>query len=215
MADELKSPKVFGIGFQKTGTTSLGTAFRALGYKMEGGGRKFVPALREGDLSQVFEVADRNDAFEDNPWPLLYRELDECYPGSKFILTIRDEKDWLQSVVNHLGFGPDPMQKFVYGVGFPSGFEDVFLERYRRHNREVLAYFAERPDDLLMVDFSTGAGWEALCGFLGHDIPDREFPHNFRGIYTPQKRRSRQVVSKVIHGLRWVVGRDGKVEFQS
>lgn len=207
MSNTLASPKVFGIGFQKTATTTLCTAFRILGYKMEGGGKRFVPALRNGDLTPIFEAADRNNAFEDNPWPLFYRELDDRYPGSKFILTIRDEQDWLQSVVNHLGFLPDPMQKLVYGVGFPVGFEDVFLERYRRHNREVLEYFKDRPDDLLVVDFCAGAGWDELCGFLGHDIPERDFPHSFRGIYTPRKRHSRRLVGALIHGARRLVGR--------
>lgn len=215
MSDKRTTPKAFGIGFQKTATTTLCTAFRILGYKMEGGNKLLIPHLRRGDLAPVFEVVDRNDAFEDNPWPLLYRELDARYPGSKFILTVRDEQDWLRSVVNHLGFAPAPMQKLVYGVGFPVGFEDVFLERYRRHNREVQEYFADRPDDLLVVDFCAGAGWEELCPFLGHDIPDEPFPHSFKGIYTPQKFRSRRVASKVIHRLRRVVGRGAQISWQA
>ncbi|WP_299350755.1 sulfotransferase family protein [uncultured Shimia sp.] len=215
MSNPVASPKIFGIGFQKTATTTLCTAFRLLGYKMEGGSKHLIPSLRRGDLAPTFEVADRNEAFDDNPWPLIYPELDARYPGSKFILTVRDEKEWLQSVVNHLGFGPDPMQKLVYGVGFPVGFEDVFIERYRRHNREVQAYFADRPKDLLVVDFCAGAGWEELCTFLQRDIPDEPFPHSFKGTYTPSKSRSRRVVSKVIHGLRRVVGRDGTVTWQA
>ncbi len=206
MTNQRISPKVFGIGFQKTGTTTLLAVFRALGYYCKDSGKELVPALMRGDLQPAFDVVDQHDAFEDNPWPLIYRELDERYPGSKFILTIRDEASWIKSVVNHLGYLPDAMQKLVYGVGFPAGYEDVFLERYRRHNTEVQAYFADRPDDLLVVNFSAGQGWDEICAFLGHDVPEIAFPHEFKGTYTPGKSRSRKLSSAVIRGVRRAFG---------
>lgn len=209
MSSERQIPKVFGIGFQKTATTTLLEALRRLGYRCKDGGKALIPALQRGDLAPVFEVVDQYDAFEDNPWPLLYRELDARYPGSKFILTQRNEVDWLNSVVNHLGFGPDPMQKLVYGVGFPAGFEDVFLERYRRHNAAVQAHFADRPGDLLVVDFCAGAGWQELCAFLGHEIPDAPFPHSNKRPYTAAKSRSNRLASSVIRGARRLAGRMG------
>ena len=33
------------------------------------------------------------------------------------------------------------------------------------------------PDDLLVFDLPKGDGWEKLCGFLGHEVPDKPFPH--------------------------------------
>ena len=44
------------------------------------------------------------------------------------------------------------------------------------HERRVRAYFADRPDDLLVIDISAGEGWEALCPFLGVPVPDKPFP---------------------------------------
>ncbi|WP_372885154.1 sulfotransferase family protein, partial [Shimia sp.] len=199
-------PKVFGIGFQKTGTTTLLAVFRALGYHCKDYGKELIPSLARGDLQPAFEIADQYDAFEDNPWPLIYRELDQRYPGSKFILTIRDEESWIKSVVNHLGYLPDPMQTLVYGVGFPAGYEDVFLARYRRHNEEVQAHFADRPEDLLVVDFAAGQGWPEICAFLGREVPDLDFPHEFKGSYSAGKSRSRRVASRVVHGLRRLGG---------
>lgn len=38
-------------------------------------------------------------------------------------------------------------------------------------------HFKDRPDDLLVVDFTQGAGWNELCEFLGHPVPDAPFPH--------------------------------------
>ena len=43
------------------------------------------------------------------------------------------------------------MRKWVYGVGFPQGNEDIYLERYKFHNEDVLNYFKDRPGDLLVV----------------------------------------------------------------
>ena len=72
----------------------------------------------------AFEQLDRYDAFQDNPWPLLYRELDERCPGSRFVLTLRPTQDWLDSVVHHFGAKDTPMREWIYGVGHPLGNEE-------------------------------------------------------------------------------------------
>ena len=35
------------------------------------------------------------------------------------------------------------------------------------------------PQDQLLV-YKVGEGWGSLCEFLGHDVPDRAFPHENR-----------------------------------
>ena len=72
-----------------------------------------------------------------------------------------------------------PMRRWIYGedAGCPEGNEDTYIARYERHNKEVLDYFAARPNDLLVFDLPKGDGWNLLCPFLGHDIPDEPFPH--------------------------------------
>ena len=35
------------------------------------------------------------------------------------------------------------------------------------------------PQDQLLV-YKVGDGWRSLCEFLGHDVPDRAFPHENR-----------------------------------
>ena len=71
------------------------------------------------------------------------------------------------------------MRRWIYGenAGCPEGNEDTYIKRYERHNREVLEYFSDRPGDLLVMDIPADAGWEKLCAFLGHDVPDKPFPH--------------------------------------
>ena len=69
------------------------------------------------------------------------------------------------------------MRTWIYGFGDPVGHEDVYRKRYDEHNADVRAYFAQRPDDLLVIDVTAGDGWDRLCPFLGVDVPDAPFPH--------------------------------------
>src|SRR6185295_17413694 len=109
---------------------------------------------------------DQHDAFEDNPWPILFREIYADRPDSKFILTIRSVDSWVRSVVDHFGTDTTPMREWIYGVGSPVGSEDIYRARFERHNREVMEFFADKPGSLLVMDFSKGDGWEKLCAFL-------------------------------------------------
>jgi hypothetical protein len=174
-----KKPKVFCIGFHKTGTTSLELALRRLGYRVTGCFGTKDPDIANKVHDLAIARAERFDAFQDNPWPILYRELDEAFPGSRFILTLRPADAWYRSQVKDFARTETPMRRWIYGddAGCPEGNEAVYLARYERHNREVLDYFADRPGDLLVFDLPGGDGWPELCGFLGHDVPDAPFPH--------------------------------------
>jgi len=175
--------KIFGIGFQKTGTKTLHKALEVLGYKVCGCRHVLIDPLKQDDWGPVLKMVEENDAFEDNPWPLLYERLDKEFPNSRFILTIRDSEPWIRSAVNHFGTIPGRMQEWIYGQGYPGGYEDIYLERYERHNREVIEYFKDRPDDLLIINWSHGKSWGPLCKFLEHAIPEIDFPHANKGHY--------------------------------
>jgi len=177
--------KVFGIGFHKTGTTSLADALTVLGYQVTGpNGVRLRGIDHRSAWNLATDLLPRFDAFQDNPWPLLYRDVDRAVPGSKFVLTMRPDERWLDSVVRHFGADSTPMREWIYGVGSPLGHEDVFLDRYRRHNHEVAEYFRGRDHDLLVLRITEGDGWELLCPFLGHDVPDVPFPHSNRAAET-------------------------------
>lgn len=172
-------PKVFGIGFHKTATSSLAEALKVLGYRVTGPNGAQDPDIAEtlGPLTR--DLSARYDAFQDNPWPLVYAEMDRLHPGSRFVLTVRDPDRWIASVVRHFGDRSTPMREMIYGPGkgAPLGHEAHYVARMQQHNDAVLRYFADRPEDLLVVDLTRGDGWEALCGFLGHPVPGRPFPH--------------------------------------
>jgi hypothetical protein len=116
--------------------------------------------------------------------------MDEAYPNSKFILTVREPRSWINSVVLHFGFADLPMHEWIYGAAHPAGNEEVYLKRYNRHNAEVLEYFGQRSQDLLVMNFAAGDGWAKLCAFIGKDIPSEKFPH-------ANKARARRILKGV------------------
>lgn len=184
--------RIFGIGMHKTATTSLHAALNILGFdSAHWKSAHWAKAIwTEMNVFGRSLTLEKHYALSDLPITILYDKLDKAYPGSKFILTKRNEEKWLNSVRRHwspdynrfrLEWNTDPfthtIHKAVYGQ---KGFnEEVFLERYRRHNAEVQQYFSSRPDDLLVMDMDDGAGWKELCGFLGEPIPEVPYPKTF------------------------------------
>lgn len=173
--------KVFGIGFHKTGTTSLKAALEMLGYRVTGPNFVDDEDVAESVLAKALAVAPQFNAFQDNPWPILYREMDQAFPGSKFILTIRHEAEWYASALRQFGARTTPMRRFIYGAGSPLGNEASYRARYRSHNEAVLQYFAARPADFLLMNITRGDGWDLLCSFLGCEAPSHPFPYKNAG----------------------------------
>jgi hypothetical protein len=180
-------PKVFGIGFQKTGTSSLDEAFRVLGYRTDKGVFINAPAKRSSIfieppltnakvLAHVRPIAQEKEAFSDNPWPLLYRELDAQFPDSKFVLTVRDPEAWIASLRRHYGSRESDILEWLYGCRTIPGNEARCLAVYTAHNTAVRKHFAGRPTALLEIDIEREPQWEALCAFLGKAVPATPFP---------------------------------------
>lgn len=174
--------KIFGLGLSRTGTTSSHVALVLLG----------IPSIHypldaaSHWLSGHFDanlLADY-DACCDLPTPVYFRQFDLAYPGSKFILTTRDVDDWLNSAERHFSEAPPPSRQTLlrdlirvatYGVcQFDRGrFRDV----YERHHDAVRRYFADRPQDFLELDVTSGQGWVELCAFVEMPAPDIAFPN--------------------------------------
>jgi hypothetical protein len=198
--------KIFGIGLSKTGTSSLQKALLDLGLRSSHCpiDARTYEQLVLGDYN--LDVIHQNDALLDITAAPFYPQYDKLFPGSKFILTIRNLSHWLTSIQAHveqvlLGgrwmdtFVPDHIEgkplevegelfDFVrmcsflhlttYGLlGFD---EDRFTHVSQWHFANVLDYFKNRPDDLLVMDITNGDGWDVLCPFLGLPKPDIPFP---------------------------------------
>lgn len=182
MSEQAKT-KVFCVGFQKTGTTSLRDGLGKMGYKVASvyAGDFPIERLRACYVEMGVELARQYDAVQDMPWPLIYRELDVAFPGSKFILTERNPDRWFKSILGHFGEGISPRQQLTYGddYGTPAGNEAHYRAVYLAHNAAVKAYFANRPGDLLVMDLEKGHGWNELAPFLGlRNTPTGPFVHS-------------------------------------
>ena len=94
--------KVFGVGYNKTGTTTLGVCLRTFGLSHRSHDLDLVRAWRDGRISDIVDAAADVDCVEDWPWPLVFRELDEAFPGSKFVLTTRRPTAWRRTFADNL-----------------------------------------------------------------------------------------------------------------
>ena len=172
-------PRIFGIGLSKTGTHSLTGALDALG----------IPCVHFPDPGLMLagryeEALGDHDAATDISVGAFYPQLDRAFPGSRFILTLRDVEPWLDSVEDHRrrrAHETDPdcpkaaVRQLLYAT---RGFDrETFRRAYHEHEHAARAYFADRPDDLLVVDLCAHPSWDALCAFLGRPVPDEPFPH--------------------------------------
>jgi hypothetical protein len=190
-------PKVIGIGFHKTGTTSLGRALRTLGYRLHKGfafnkpGKPVVisePVTLEKVRDIAMPMMHRYSAFDDNPWPLLFADIDQAWPASKFVLTIREPEAWYRSAANGFGDRPSTKLDLIYGeqnFSMPHN-KNKAIARYNAHNQAVRDHFKDRPDDLLIWDLTKNPNWEPLCRFIGVSVPNRRFPHGKPGAFVTQ-----------------------------
>ena len=183
------SNKVFGVGWPKTGTKTLRACFWALGYNHQTVNFDLVDQLMAGNLDPAFSLAKLKDSFEGWPWIYLYRQLDNAFPGSRFILTTRQPERWLRSYKNMMenpSLTTPQMNKrrqFLYGFPHPGASDEQLIERMNRHDSDVIRHFHHRPAQLLVVDWERGDEWEVLCDFLNKPTPGIAFPHANKGVY--------------------------------
>ena len=175
--------KIFGIGLNKTGTSSLRVALEHLGFRVCGPRKHLLKAMRRGDFSGFDEVVNAYDAFEDIPWPLAFEYLFDRYGSdTRFVLTTRSSPErWFKSIENHArGSGPlSQTWLLTYGTFRPFGRRQAYIEFYEDHNARVRNFFAARGQQhrLLELCFEHGQTWQELCTFLGEPVPDFPFPH--------------------------------------
>ena len=94
--------KVFCIGANKTGTTSMRKLFEKFGYKVAPQAeqeRKLANFGMLNDQENIFFVKKYN-FFQDLPFSagVNYIKFDTLFPDSLFILTIRDSEQWYRSL---------------------------------------------------------------------------------------------------------------------
>ncbi|MGL6224783.1 MAG: sulfotransferase family protein [Steroidobacteraceae bacterium] len=183
--------KIFAIGFYKTGTTTLFEALQGLGYRTINGDKPgSYPGADDGEtlLRQIaagdyrLPALDLFDAFTDNPYFHLWREMYQQFPDAKFILTVRDEQSWIASCARfYRNRRVRPMRVWMFGAHANPGADDAsrqaWLDAYRAHNAAVREHFRSRPQQFLEFDPTQMREWGPLCDFLGQPVPSVPWPH--------------------------------------
>lgn len=175
---------VFCIGLNKTGTRSLHDALQVLGLSsLHWGGPERGPqiralveaAAREG--RPLLEQIDDVDAYSDIlALSTNFDLLDEQYPGSKFILTVRSGEAWLDSRRRHVEANIERKERGEYAGAFLTIDPDAWAAEMDDHVTRARSHFTDRPNDLLVMDIAAGDGWAQLCPFLGRPVPNEPFP---------------------------------------
>lgn len=197
--------KIFGIGQNKTGTTSLKTAMQELGYKV--GNQRIAELLVRDwavrDFRRIIEYCHSSDFFQDVPFskPYTFVVLDHEFPGSKFILTVRDSAEqWYNSLVTFHAKkwganGRVPTKEDLINAAYiykgrpwhtnrlhhdtPEHApyqKDTLIKEYENYNNSVKFYFRHRPDDLLVLNVGTKGAYRKFCKFLGVEPVRSDFP---------------------------------------
>lgn len=186
----IKQIKIFGIGLSQTGTKSLSQALTMLGFNLIHcpDDEVTLKELMAGKYN--FSILNDFDGITDITVAPFYAQLDKLFPDSKFILTVRDKESWLRSLEAQWNTKPvfddsragkeTNMQRRrllrVAAYGTYTFNEDRFSYVYDLHYKNVVEYFKERPESLLIINIYAGEGWEKLCPFLNQPVLDQPFP---------------------------------------
>ena len=197
--------KIFCIGANKTGTTSVEAVFRSLGLEVGNQARAemLVHDWARQDYRRIIRYCQSADAFQDVPFSLngTFQAMDESFPASKFILTVRNNaNEWYDSLVRFhsriVGKGRIPTAEDLrqFNYLYPGYLLDVFKLRYgadeaKLYDREmyvqwyeeysdsVIKYFKSRPDDLLVLNVGEPDAMKRLLIFLGYPYSGQKMPH--------------------------------------
>jgi len=186
--------KVFCIGQNKTGTTTIEHALKEFGYNLgdQKDGEKLFENWIKRDFNSIINFTKKSNAFQDIPFslPYTYQVLDQYYPNSKFILTLRDsDNQWYNSITqfhkklwskneylpsledlknadyNYEGFAYDYLRE-VYGVDDNDLYNEEKLKYwYNQYNNDIIRYF-KNSNKLLVVNVAINKDYDRLCNFL-------------------------------------------------
>ena len=164
--------KVYGLGLSRTGTTTLNNVLVEMGYNV-------VHYPNPQDLYN-----DNIDGATDISVIPFYKQLDTTYPGSKFILTLRDKQQWLDSIVPYLerkkkwsqsGWQVQ-IREMIYGSAFPN--REQASNAWDRYHEDVRKHFYLRPHDLLEINLTdNSSNPKQLAQFLNCRTTLTEWPH--------------------------------------
>ncbi len=190
MAEKPKE-KVFCIGLNKTGTTSLEKFMEIHGFRCgdQVKGELLLSDFSVGNFQPIIDFCQTADFFQDLPFsaPNCYKVLLAAYPDAKYILTVRDSAEvWYESLVrfHESVFGKPLTKELLMNVqyryeGFaweanralyksPEGDpynRESLIGTYNDHYKSVAKAF-EKQDNLLVLNVGEEKAVSQLSAFL-------------------------------------------------
>ena len=186
--------KYFVIGLNKTGTTSIKYA---LGVALGRDSLATLKNIRGTDnifLFTDFLIEKNKSIFKDRPWNTgCYKELNERYNDSKFILTIRDQEEWWTSVEKWLSLRAIWIKEFneeervgeldekvkIYNSHFICRTlnKECYIKYYNAYNNAVIEYFKNKSN-LYVLNLHKDFNWTNIQKITNLD--ERSLIHNIR-----------------------------------
>lgn len=208
--------RVLVLGMPRTGTTSICLALRKLGYNPH----QMIELLRDPDQLPLWQEAvnltllpssqnslppygkpefdkllGNYDAVADIPGAVFSKELVEAYPDAKVILTIRDYKEWEESMQNSIWLllkwrlfvlcrklnvtQMAPLTRLMHSVfevhngnHYEGPEAKIAYERHYERVKELVP-----RERLLEIDTRQTSSWDPLVRFLGVEKPDNLGPY--------------------------------------
>jgi hypothetical protein len=196
-------PKIFCIGLNKTGTTSISKAFEDLGFII-GNQRKAEKLLRQiinKDYYELLKFCKSAQVFQDVPFSFfnVYKILHQNFPNAQFILTVRDSPEqWVNSITkfhsqkfsNNKIATADELKNanyvwkgwiweamhFNFNISEEDPYNKEFLMgKYNTFNAEVSEYF-KNSANFLKINLSDEAAYQTFTNFINVKSPYTDFP---------------------------------------
>ncbi|WP_051169854.1 sulfotransferase [Mesoflavibacter zeaxanthinifaciens] len=197
--------KIFCIGLNKTGTTTIEKVLKDYGYSLGDQPKAELLAKKwyNRDFNEIINYCHTADAFQDIPFslPFTYAFLDQYFTKAKFILTLRDNPEqWYESITKfhaklwakgkdiptsqdlkeanyrYKGYAFE-INQFMFNTPKEDPYnKKVLLNYYNNHMYSVIEYFRSRPDKLLVINVSNDKDYLRLADFLNKKPIYKGFP---------------------------------------
>lgn len=207
--------KIFCVGRNKTGTTSLKKMFEMYGFKVanQSIAERLDKAYFKRDFQKISKYCEDAEVFQDFPfsYPETFRYMDIAFPNAKFILTIRDNPEqWYDSIkyfytklfAKNSELTSKDLEEATYvrkGWMYQNVVEafctpdedplnkEILINSYNSYNENIVQYFKKRNRKLLVINLSDSSSYVDFCNFLNIPKNFESFPweNKTSEIWTP------------------------------
>jgi hypothetical protein len=147
-------------------------------------------------------------AFGDTPIPLIYKELDQKYPNSKFILTTRSRETWIRSMrwlfthgSAHWTWTPDIYRYCEEFFGTNRFNRKVLEKKFLDYHQEIHHYFSNRKNEILILDIEKGVTFGMICEFVERPFIEAVYPNLNIRMDVSRVARLKHLIQRKVPGL--------------